>query len=190
MNWHTVLLSILMMVGCKGPEVATTVTVSKGTVFSFTGSGRLASFTVSAPLDGQKIAVSCGTRLITCGGQALGIWQIEASGGYFEGHAVDGMKIPYGRVPPSYKQLIPSNSQTPPALRSDVIYSFFAESTEAGATGGAFHVDKSGSVQLIETDLCTTIRNGREFRISCKTGQPYVEPFNIDKFVADHPKVN
>src|SRR5690242_3510164 len=92
----TKLLLILVLfqtLGCHHAEISTSVRVENGPSFSFQGSGRLASFTISAPLTGQKIAEGCTTRLFPCAGRATPVWQIEAAAGYFQGEKVSGLQL-------------------------------------------------------------------------------------------------
>jgi hypothetical protein len=94
------------------------VQVASGPSFSPQGSGRLGSFTVFAPLSGQKIAYP-DTDIATV------IWQIQASKGYFRGKGVQGLQVIYGRLPEGYAQTVPSGAQDPPALTPGCVYSFF-----------------------------------------------------------------
>ena len=82
---------------------------------------------------------------------------------------------------------MPDQLKAPPSLQPGLIYSFFAESTGAGVASGSFYVEKSGTVLSVATDLCLTLENGHNVRVSCKTGEPYREPADIEKFAREHP---
>src|ERR1700724_3539907 len=97
---------LILLGGCEPSEVPTTVQVASGPSFSLQGSGRLASFTVFAPLSGQKIAYP-DTDISTV------IWQIQASKGYFRGRDVQGLQVIYGKVPEGYAQAVPNGVQDP-----------------------------------------------------------------------------
>jgi hypothetical protein len=142
---------LLMLVACEPPEIPTAVKVGPGPSFVLTGSGRLASFTVYAPMSGQKVAFPHGDVSTV-------VWQISSSTGYFDGARVNGLDLIYGKVPEGYKQIVPDQLQAPPSLQPGLIYSFFAESTGAGVASGSFYVEKSGTVLLVATDLCLTLR--------------------------------
>jgi len=47
-------------------------------------------------------------------------------------------------------------------------------------------VDKTGGIQAVQVDLCTTLKNGQWSRISCKTQEPYQEPVDLEKYVREH----
>lgn len=170
---------LVLLVGCEAPEIPTAVKVGPGPSFALTGSGRLASFTIYAPMVGQKVAFPHGEVSSV-------VWQISSSTGYFKGTRVNGFDLIYGKVPEGYKQIVPDHPQVPPSLQSGLIYSFFAESTGAGVASGSFYVGKSGTALSVATDLCLTLENGHNVRVSCKTRQPYREPADIEKFALDH----
>jgi len=190
----TVLMATLLLVGvlfqmagCHRIETPTSVRVENGPSFTFQGSGRLASFTISAPLSGQKIAEGCTTRLFPCAGRATPVWQIEAATGYFQGEKVSGLQLRYGNIPEGYTQLVPSKAQAVPPLASGPVYAFFAETTEAPGIAGNFYVEPSGTIDLVDVhDLCKKLKNGKWVRVNCKTEQPYEEPADIGKFVQEH----
>jgi hypothetical protein len=179
-------LLLLLLGGCESSEVPTAIEIGNGPSFSMRGSGRLASFTVSGPLSGEKIAYSCGTRLLTCPGVASAVWQIQASQGYFDGKVVNGLQLVYGHVPEGYIQTMPSQTQPPPPLSSDVIYAFFAETSGAAVATGSFYVDKGGDVEAVQTDLCLMLKSGQWARVNCKTNAPYQEPVDIERYVQEH----
>src|SRR5258708_25482577 len=99
---------------CNRPEVPTSVKISNGPTFSLSGSGRLASFTISAPPNGQKVPVPCDTALLPCSGLASIVWQVVPSRGYYKGTRVEGLQILYGRVPGGYDQTAPAQSSLAP----------------------------------------------------------------------------
>lgn len=175
--WVSALL--LMSAACERPEIPTVVKVGSGPSFALTGSGRLASFTVYAPMSGQKVASEPGDVSSI-------VWQISSSNGYFQGAPVGGLHLIYGRAPEGYNQIAPDRSQAPPPLSPGLIYAFFAESTGAGIASGSFYVGKSGTAFSVATDLCVTLENGRHLRVDCKTREPYREPADIEKFAEEH----
>lgn len=170
---------LILLGGCEPSEVPTTVQVASGPSFSLQGSGRLGSFTVFAPLSGQKIAYP-DTDI------AAVIWQIQASKGYFRGEGVQGLRVIYGKVPKGYAQTVPSGAQDPPALTPGFVYSFFAESTGAPVAGGSFYLSKSGAVQVLVPDLCLMQKDGHKIRVNCTTKKPFQEPVDVEKYVREH----
>jgi hypothetical protein len=180
------LACFLSATGCNRPEVPTSVKISNGLLFSLSGSGRLASFTISAPLNGQKIAVPCDVALLPCSGVASIVWQVVPSRGYYKGTRVEGLQIAYGKAPPDYDQTTPSRSLTAPPLTTGAIYGFFAETTEGAGHGGHIYVDRTGGIQAVQVDLCMTLKNNQWSRINCKTQEPYQEPENIDRYAQEH----
>jgi hypothetical protein len=165
--------------GCEPPETPTSVQVGGGPSFSLSGSGRLASLTVFAPLNGQKVAYP-DTDVSSV------VWQVQASKGYFEGTRVQGLQLIYGKVPEGYSQSVPAGAQAPSALPAGFIYSFLAESTGAPVGGGSFYLDKSGAVQVLIPDLCLMQKSGHKVRVNCATKGPFQEPADIEKYVREH----
>lgn len=160
-------------------EKPTSVRVSSGPSFVFSGSGRLASFTVYAPQAGHRIA-SPNPDVATV------VWQIKASKGYFEGTHVEHMQLAYGKLPDGYNQAVPSQSQGPPPLAPGAVYSFFAETTDAPAIGGFFYMSGSRPTQMNVPDLCLKLINSREVAVKCGTNEPYREPTDLEKFAQEH----
>ena len=169
---------LVALSACESHEVPTTVKVGPGQSFSFNGSGRLATFTVYAPIGGQKIAFPHNDVSSV-------IWQIATSKGYFHGARVDALNLAFGKTPEGYRQTVPDQANVP-ALQPGMIYSFFAETTGAGVASGSFYVEKSGAMFQVTTDLCLTLKNGHHMRVSCKTGEPYHEPTDLEKFAHEH----
>src|SRR5271157_545094 len=83
---------LFCLFGCDW-EKPTSVRIEAGPSFALSGSGRLASFTVSAPLAGQKIGFPCNRLLFPCSGVATIVWQIEPSKGYPNGAYVEGLQV-------------------------------------------------------------------------------------------------
>jgi len=160
-------------------EKPTSVRVSSGPSFVFSGSGRLASFTVYAPQTGQRIA-SPNSDVATV------VWQIKASDGYFKGTHVEHMQLAYGKLPDRYNLAVPSQSQGAPPLAPGAVYSFFAETTDAPAIGGFFYMSGTGPIQIDVPDLCLRLINGREVAVRCGTSEPYQEPTDLEKFAQQH----
>ena|SRR5579859_3051181 len=169
---------LLVLSGCR--EVPTSVKVGTGPSFSLAGSGRLASFTIYAPQSGQRIAFPDHDV-------ASVIWQV-ASKGYFKGSHVNGLKLNYGKIPPGYEQVVPSQSQAAPPLASGNVYAFLAESSDAPIASGYFYMSESGPVQTAIPDLCLMFLQGRKVRVKCKlnSAEPYQEPVDLEKYVREH----
>jgi hypothetical protein len=178
-SFLTVGALLVLLGGCEPPEVPTTVQVASGPSFSLLGSGRLASFTIFAPMSGQKVAYP-DTDVASV------VWQIQASKGYFERTRVQGLQLVYGKVPEGYAQTVPSGAQGPPVLAPGFVYSFFAESTGASVAGGSFYLDKFGAVQMLVPDLCLMQKNGHKVRVNCATKEPFQEPSDVNKYVREH----
>lgn len=183
-------LFLLALTGCGNihEEVPTSVKVGSGPSFSFHGSGRLASFTVYAPLSGQRIAAQ-RAEVASVG------WQVVASKGYFEGTRVENLQLTYGKVPDGYVQTVPSGARAAPPLPAGVIYSFFADTTGAAIATGYFYVGKSGAIQVEVPDLCLTMVGGHWVRVKCGwvgspsgglTTEPYKEPTDLEKYAREH----
>jgi len=171
-------LSLMFLTACR--EIPTSVIVGAGPSFSLGGSGRLASFTIYAPRNGQKIAFPDHDV-------ATAVWQITATKGYFKGSQVKGLRLIYGDVPDGYQQAVPEKSQAP-KLVSGVVYAFFAETTDAPISTGYFYMGDSGPVQTEVPDLCLMFVQGRKTRVKCKlnAAEPYYEPVDLEKYVRDH----
>ena len=181
-----VIAASLIYVAACDREKPTSVRITPGPSFALAGSGRLASFTVSAPQLGQKIAVPCNMRLFPCAGVALVAWQIRASKGYEQGAAVQGLQVLYGKIPEGYIQAVPNQLEPAPSLTSGIIYGFSAETTDAPPKSGYFYMSRSGPIQVEVPDLCLTLINGEEVRVKCGTSQPYQEPTNLEQFADEH----
>lgn len=97
--------ALLMMSGCR--EVPTAMNVATGPSFTFSETGRLASFRVYGPQPSRKIATPFDSASL--------IWRIQPTEGYLKGAAVKGLHIPYGVVPRGYVQTVPV-SGGPPAM--------------------------------------------------------------------------
>jgi YD repeat-containing protein len=178
----------LYLLGCE-LEKPTTVRVASGPSFAFSGSGRLASLTVSAPLDGQRIAFPCGKVLFPCSGLASIVWQIHASSGTSKAASVDGLDVTVGKLPEGYTQAVPSQSSDVPSFKSGVIYAYTAETLNAAGQSGYFYVERSGAVVAVDVpELCVTLKEGREVRVNCTTKQPFQEPTDLESFVSAHRK--
>jgi hypothetical protein len=168
----------VLLLGCFGcsRELPTSVRVSAGPHFALSGSGRLASFTIYGPKAGQRIAFPHPDV-------ASVLWQIKASAGYFKGARVEGLQLKYGEVPNDYKLAVPGQQQQSLPLSPGIVYSFFAETTDAPAVDGFFYMDETGTFQTRIPDLCLKLVNGREVRVNCKTDLPYEEPSNLEEMV-------
>lgn len=171
----------LLLVLCGCHEIPTSVGVGNGPSFSLMGSGRLASFTVFAPQNGQKIAFPDHDV------SAI-VWQVAASRGYFRGSRLNRLELTYGKVPSGYEQVVPSRSQAAPAFAAGTVYAFLAESTDAPIASGYFYMGESGPVQTAIPDLCLMFVQGRKVRVKCKanTAEPYQEPIDLEKYVREH----
>jgi len=168
-------LYLACLVSCSR-ERPTSVAVGPGPSFSFTGSGRLASFTIYAPQTGQRIALPDSDV-------ASAVWQMRTSKGYFNGSQVDGFHLVYGKAPSGYTVTVPSQSQPGSSLAPGLVYSFLAETTDAPITEGYFFIDGAEPIQTTIPDACLMLVNGHEARVNCTTKQPYQEPSNLEEVV-------
>lgn len=160
-------------------ERPTSIVVGTEPSFSFSGSGKLASFTIYGPMSGERIALPDSDV-------ATVVWQIKTSRGYFNGTQVEGILLLFGKPPVGYTQVVPSQSNALPSLPGGVVYSFLAETTDAPIAEGYFYMDGTQAVQIKVPDACLTLVNGRETRVNCTTKQPYQEPTNLGEFVRDN----
>ena len=101
------------------------------------------------------------------------------------GDMVSGMNIRYGRVPDGYLQTVPHEG-TAPVLVPGVVYHFFAETTGAPGAEGYFYMDKDTPILVDVPDLCASAFVGDVKPVRCGSGQPYVEPKDLEKFVQEH----
>lgn len=178
----------LCLLGCE-LEKPTTVRVVSGPSFSFSGTGRLASLTISAPLEGQRIAFPCGKVLFPCSGLSLIVWQINSSSGKPNPVSVDGLNLPVGKVPEGYTQAVPERPSDVASFKSGVIYAYSVETLNAAGQSGYFYVERSGAVVAVDVpDLCATLKEGHEVRVNCATKEPFREPTDLESFVSAHRK--
>lgn len=166
-------------------ERPTVVSVHDGPSFAMSGSGQLASFTVYAPKGTNRIAISDKEDSDV-------IWQIVATKGYFEGVHVNGLDLTYGKVPSDYTQLVPERSQSAPPLSAGLVYSFWAETTNAPIAAGFFYMDAKGPIQTFIPDLCTTRENGHNVRVRCtfQGDRTYREPTNLEEEIRKYRITN
>jgi hypothetical protein len=160
-------------------ERPTSVAVAPGPSFVFSGSGRLAVFTVYGPRAGERVSYP-HQDVSTI------IWQIRPSAGYFDGVYVDSFRLTYGAVPQGYTQTVPSQSQVTPRLLPGLVYSFFAETAGAAVKDGFFYMSGTQPVQTVIPDLCLDLVNGHEIRVSCSDKQPYKEPTDLEGVVLEN----
>jgi len=162
-------------------ERSTAVSVNAGPSFAFKGSGQLAIFTVYAPKPGNRIAFPSND-------DSSIVWRIAATKGYFEGTRVDRMRLTYGKIPNGYTQSVPVEMQAPPALPAGVVYSFFAETTNAPIATGYFYMDRAGPIQTYIPDLCLTRKDRHGVRVRCDFvgDRTYREPTNLEEAVRKH----
>jgi len=165
-------LCLFMLLGC---EVKTSANLGSGPSFSLDGSGHLASFTVYAPQPGRKIAIPNDTK--------SEVWSIRR--GSSRGEMVAGMNLLYGRVPNGYVQTVPSKGVAP-ALPPGLVYHFFAETTGAPGAEGFFYMDKTTPIPVNVPGLCASAFVGDVKSVKCETGEPYVEPKDLEKFVQEN----
>lgn len=178
----------LYLSGCE-TERPTTVRVLAGPSFELSGGGRLASLTISAPLNGQRIAFPCGKVLFPCPGLATTIWQITLSDGGSEAANVDGLRIIMDKLPEGYTQSIPSRTSEIVTFRSGIIYAYSIETLNAAGQSGYFYVETSGTVVPVDVpDLCASLIDGREVRVNCTTKEPFQEPPNLEVYVSARRK--
>jgi hypothetical protein len=161
-----------MLLGC---EVKTSASLGGGPSFLLDGSGHLASFTVYAPQPGRKIATPNDTK--------SEVWSIRPLSG--RGEMVARMNLLYGRVPDGYVQTVPAKGAVP-ALPPGLVYHFFAETTGAPGAEGYFYIDQTTPILVNVPDLCATAFVGDVKPVKCTTGEPYVEPKDLEKFVQEN----
>jgi hypothetical protein len=165
-------LCLLILLGC---EITTSAKLDSGPTFSLNGSGHLASFTVYAPQPGHKIATPNNAK--------SEVWSFRASGSS-RGEPVARMELLYGKVPIGYVQTVPNNG-TAPALTPSLVYYFFAETTGATGAEGFFYLDKTIPIPINVPGLCESNFVGDVKPVNCGTGEPYVEPKDLEKFVQE-----
>lgn len=165
-------LSSLFLLALLGCEVKTSVTVGSGPSFDLDGSGHLASFTVYAPQPGRTIAIPNDAK--------SEVWSVQRESAM--GELVTGMRIIYGSTPTGYKQTVPTKGSAP-ALAPGVVYHFFAETTGAPGAEGFFYLDSGNPVLVDILDLCSSAFVGDVKPVKCGTGEPYIEPKDLEKFV-------
>jgi len=171
-----VLLVATCLLCCSACEYEVPVSISVGAGPSFaitTGSDRLVTFSVYAPLHGERIAAPHPDVAVV-------VWEIKAIN---EDSSVEGSRLVYGKIPEGYKQVVPSQSQTPPPLPVGAAYSFYVLPAEAQPLGGYFYMDKTGPIQIRSPDICLTLIKGREARVKCGTNEPYQEPKDLEEMV-------
>ncbi len=173
-TFATILL-LASIVGCG--EVKTSATLQSGPSFVLSGSGRLASFRVYGPAPGHKIATPLDTKSLT--------WYVQASDGYFKGSSLKQLLLTYGEAPQGYKQIVPSTAVVP-KLTSGVVYYFYAETTDAPPAGGFFYLDRNEPTEIAVPGLCQSAFVGDVRPIKCGTGDPFVEPTDLDAFVREN----
>ena len=165
-------LCLLDLLGC---EVKTSARLGSGPSFYLDGSGHLASFTVYAPQPGRKIAIPNDTK-----SEVWGIRSVSAIG-----EMVAHMNLLYGTVPDGYLQTVPTKGAAP-ALTPGLVYHFFAETTSAPGAEGYFYIDKNMPILINVPDLCASAFVGDVKAVKCSTGEPYVEPKDLEKFVQEN----
>src|SRR5215472_15593568 len=108
---------------------------------------------------------------------------------YFKGTRVNGLAIRCGEIPPAYSQLAPSQAQAPLQLADRMVYSFFAETTNAPGATSYFYMDHSQPMLTFIPDLCLTLKDSRNVRVKCgfTGGRTYRQPANLDDVVRKHP---
>jgi hypothetical protein len=166
-------LCLLTFLGC---EVKTSVGLGTGPSFSFGGSGRLVSFSVYRPQPGHKIAVEDDKSLM---------WRIEPMKDSPSGALVVRMDLTYGKVPEGYVQTFPSSGTAVPPTTGQ-IYHFFAETINAPGAGGFFYMGTNAPIRVNVPGLCTQAFDGDVKLVKCETGEPYIEPGDLEKFVQEN----
>jgi hypothetical protein len=76
---------------------------------------------------------------------------------------------------------VPAIGQVAPELTPGFAYSYFAETTGAGATSGLFYMKGSEPIQTVIPDLCVTLVDKHEVRVNCGDNRPYVEPVDLER---------
>jgi len=164
---------LLVLASC---EVSTSVIVSGGPSFSFDGSGRLVSFIVYGPRPGHRIATPLDAKSV--------MWSIQPASGSPHGIPVVGLDLVYGKVPEGYVQAFPSSAPALP-LADGHVYAFAAETTGASGIDGFFYMDRGTPVRIDVPGLCESESGGDVKPVRCHSGEPCVEPNDIEEFVRE-----
>lgn len=177
------LAAMLVTNGCEPvPIPLDSINVENGPAFLMRGKGKLATFQVSAPLNGSRVAspVWFDTSGIA--------WQIECTHGIFTGADIEGLRLLYGNIPRECHQTVPLPPQRAPLLSSGKIYSFWVWSDLVGGLGGDFYVRKNGAVLPVDIDNCATKDRGKWVRLNCKTQVRFTEPKDTEAFADTHQR--
>jgi hypothetical protein len=172
-----VLLGMIHLAACG--EMPTSVKVSAGPSFTFSGYGHLAAFLVYAPRDGRRIAA--GTADVD-----TVVWQIAPAHGYFEGVSVHHLNLTYGVVPSGYIQVVPAGSKKPELLDKGIVYAFYAETTGAEGIFVRLYMGTSGPIRISTPGLALSAVNRRWVEVDSRTGGPFVEPTDLEEYVREH----
>jgi len=173
----SVFLMVVMwtvFVGCR--EIKTSARLQNGPVFLLDGSGRLASFRIYGPVPGHKIATPFDGKSLR--------WYVQPSAGYFKGSKVQRLVVKYGIVPTGYTQTVPTGRA--PQLDSNVVYYFFAETTDAPPAEGFFYLDGDVPTEIVVPGLCQSAFVGDVKPLKCGTSDPYAEPTDLHQFVREN----
>lgn len=163
----------LVLAGC---EIPASVSLKPGPSFSLDGGGRLVSFTVWGPRSGRKIATPLDSNGL--------MWCIEPTNPP-SGSFVASMDIAYGKIPMGYVQTFPRHGPAVP-LAVGQVYAFAAETTGAPGVNGFFYMGPNGPIRVNVPSLCESSSVGDVEPVTCGTGDPYVEPKNLEKFVQEN----
>ena len=159
---HLERVALLLLAWClSGCERPTHVGIEGGTVpvFLFSGSGELAIFVVYGP--------DYITKAQSPSDESVAVWKIKATGGYFAGMPVEDLeKITYGVVPDGYIQVKPQVGSAPPLLERQT-YVYWAETTNAPGSGGAFEVREGRAVPTNVQGPCFESKEGKWVRVPC-----------------------
>lgn len=173
-NARWLLMAGVFAVGFLGCEVGTSVRLDKGPSFSLDGSGRVVSFSVWGPRPGHKIATPLDAKSL--------LWKIEPMSSSPSGVMAVLLDIKYGSVPQGYAQIVPNNGAALPFAPGQIYY-FAAETTGAPGGEGFFYMRSNGPILVNVPELCESSYVGDVKPVKCGTGEPYVEPSDLEEFV-------
>ena len=168
-------IGLTLLIGCG--ETPTSARLKRGPRFLLDGSGRLASFRVYAPQPGHRIAAPFDAKSL--------VWHIQPTAGYFKGDRVHQLTVNLGTLPTGYAQIVPAGIIVP-RLPSNVVYYFFAETTDAPPAGGFFYLSEDVPIEIAVPGLCESDVVGDVRPVKCGTNDPYVEPTDLEKFVHEN----
>jgi hypothetical protein len=158
MKLFVLLLTIWLFAGC---ERSTHVAIEGGStpVFSFSGSGKLASFVVYSPDFAEKAESPWDEN--------FALWKIKPIGGHSNATPVAKVeRITYGVVPDGYKQVKPQVGSAPP-LAAGHKYFYEVETTNAPGTAGFLEIRNAKAMATDGPHTCFGGDGKKWVRVPC-----------------------